>query len=64
MSLATKYRPITWEEVYGQESIISILNQQITTGNIKNTYIFSGASGCGKTTVARLFILLMNHILP
>ena len=61
MSLATKYRPKTWEEVVGQDSIISILNKQIETDNIKNTYIFSGASGCGKTTVARLFINKINN---
>lgn len=60
MSLATKYRPSTWEEVVGQDSIISILTKQIETDNIKNTYIFSGASGCGKTTVARLFINKLN----
>lgn len=60
MSLATKYRPLTWEDVSGQDSIISILNQQIITGNIKNTYIFSGASGCGKTTIARLFVNKIN----
>ena len=60
MSLATKYRPKTWEEVVGQNSIISILTKQIETNNIKNTYIFSGASGCGKTTVARLFVDKIN----
>lgn len=61
MSLATKYRPVVWEDVYGQKSIVKILNKQIETGNIKNTYIFSGASGCGKTTVARLFINKVNN---
>lgn len=61
MSLATKYRPNTWDQVYGQDSIITILDQQIKTGTIKNTYIFSGASGCGKTTVARLFIDKINN---
>lgn len=61
MSLATKYRPSNWEEVVGQDSIISILSKQIETNNIKNTYIFSGASGCGKTTVARLFINKLNN---
>ena len=60
MSLATKYRPNSWDQVYGQNSIITILNQQINTDTIKNTYIFSGASGCGKTTVARLFINKIN----
>lgn len=61
MSLATKYRPDSWDQVYGQNSIITILNQQINTDTIKNTYIFSGASGCGKTTVARLFINKINN---
>lgn len=61
MSLATKYRPKTWEEVIGQNSIVSILTKQIETNSIKNTYIFSGASGCGKTTVARLFIDKINN---
>lgn len=60
MSLATKYRPTVWEDVLGQDSITTILNQQIISGKIKNTYIFSGASGCGKTTVARLFVNKIN----
>ena len=61
MSLATKYRPNSWDQVYGQSSIVTILNKQIETNTIKNTYIFSGASGCGKTTVARLFIDKLNN---
>lgn len=61
MSLATKYRPYEWDQVVGQDSIISILTKQIDSNNIKNTYIFSGASGCGKTTVARLFINKLNN---
>lgn len=59
-NLAGKYRPSMWSEVVGQESIVRILNRQLETGNIKNTYIFSGASGCGKTTLARLFALEVN----
>ena len=55
MSLATKYRPKTLEEVISQGSIVKILNRQIETGQIKNAYVFSGASGCGKTTSARAF---------
>lgn len=61
MSLATKYRPTVWEDVVGQNNIVEILDKQISSGNIKNTYIFSGASGCGKTTVARLFINKLNN---
>lgn len=61
MSLATKYRPTIWEDVVGQNSIVEILDKQLQSGNIKNTYIFSGASGCGKTTVARLFVNKLNN---
>ena len=61
MSLATKYRPQIWEDVLGQNGVVEILDKQIKSGNIKNTYIFSGASGCGKTTVARLFINKLNN---
>lgn len=61
MSLATKYRPVIWEDVIGQNNIVEILNKQLEQNNIKNTYIFSGASGCGKTTVARLFINKLNR---
>lgn len=54
-SLATNYRPKSFEEVISQKSIIDILKKQIETGKFKNSYIFCGASGCGKTTVARIF---------
>ena len=59
-SLAVKYRPETWEQVIGQDVIVDILKKQVETKNIKNAYIFSGASGCGKTTVARIFANEVN----
>ena len=59
MSLATKYRPNTFDSVIGQESIKKILKQQLLTGQFKNCYLFNGASGCGKTTCARI---LANEI--
>ena len=47
-SLAVKYRPKTFEEVSGQSYTIDILKEQLKNKNIKNGYLFSGASGCGK----------------
>lgn len=47
-SLAVKYRPTTWKDVYGQDSVKRILQGQLNTGDIKNAYIFSGLSGSGK----------------
>lgn len=60
-SLAVKYRPTTWREVYGQDSVKRILQGQLNTGEIKNAYIFSGVSGSGKTTSARLFANEVNN---
>lgn len=60
-SLAVKYRPTKWEDVYGQDSVKRILQGQLNTGDIKNTYIFSGLSGSGKTTISRLFANEINE---
>lgn len=61
MSLANKYRPHIWSDVIGQDDVVTILNRQMETGNIKNTYIFSGGSGCGKTTCARILADEINN---
>lgn len=61
MSLATKYRPNKFEEVNGQQSVIRILNRQIETGTFVNCYLFEGASGCGKTTIARILAYRINE---
>ena len=54
-SLAIKYRPKEWDEVCGQNSTIRILQNQLESNDIKQAYLFKGASGCGKTTCARIF---------
>lgn len=60
-SLATFYRPTTWEDVCGQQSIIKILTRQLELNQLKNVYLFAGASGCGKTTLARIFANKINN---
>lgn len=60
-SLAVKYRPKRFEDVCSQDSIIRILSQMIETGKHKNAFLFSGASGCGKTTCARIFAMELNN---
>ena len=61
MSLATDWRPKTFDEVLGQEAIVKILKQQLLSNKIKNTYLFCGVSGTGKTTLARIFALKLNE---
>lgn len=60
MSLATKYRPQTWDDVVEQSATKVILQNQLETGEIKNSYLFCGGAGTGKTTCARIFANEIN----
>ena len=55
MSLATKYRPKTFDDVTEQGSVKVILEQQLQSGEIQHAYLFCGGAGTGKTTCARIF---------
>ena len=59
-SLATKYRPRTFEECLSQRSVITILKNQLAKEQYTNCYGFCGPSGCGKTTIARIFGNMIN----
>ena len=60
-SLAIKYRPTSFDDVTEQDSIKTIITQQIATGEIRHAYLFCGPAGCGKTTCARIFAHEINH---
>ena len=51
--LHLKYRPSSWEEVLGQKSVVRSLRQVLDKG-LSRTFLLTGPSGMGKTTVARL----------
>ncbi|MSA99374.1 DNA polymerase III subunit gamma/tau [Finegoldia sp. BIOML-A3] len=55
-----KYRPDTFDKVYGQKHITDILKNQIETKNISHAYIFSGSRGTGKTSCAKIFARAIN----
>lgn len=59
-SLAVKYRPKEFEDVVQQASTIRILMRQLELEQYAHCYLFAGASGCGKTTLARLFANKIN----
>jgi len=59
-SLAVKYRPTEFTEVSSQGSIIKILNRQLELKKYSNVYAFSGPTGVGKTTLARIFASKIN----
>ena len=59
-SLSVKYRPQTFSEVCGQEIVVTVLKRQLEIRSFKNCYLFCGSSGCGKTTLARIFANEIN----
>ena len=55
MSLYTELRPKTFDEVVGNKSTIETLKKFLKKDTKPHTYLFSGGSGCGKTTLARIY---------
>lgn len=60
LALYRKYRPQTFDEVVGQDSITRILKNQIKYQRIGHAYLFSGIRGTGKTSLAKIFAKAIN----
>lgn len=60
MALYRKWRPDVFEEVKGQEHIVTTLRNQLTHNRIGHAYLFCGTRGTGKTTLAKLFAKSVN----
>ncbi|MFH1910097.1 MAG: DNA polymerase III subunit gamma/tau [bacterium] len=55
-----KYRPQVFDQVFGQEHVITTLKKALETERVAHAYIFTGSRGVGKTTVARLLAKAVN----
>ena len=64
IALYRKYRPQTFSDMVGQESVTKILKNQIKSGKISHAYIFSGTRGTGKTSAAKIFARAINCLNP
>ena len=58
--LARKYRPQTFDELIGQEHIVSIIKSALTSNRIAHAYLFCGPRGIGKTSCARILAKSLN----
>ena len=58
--LARKYRPQTFKDLIGQETLVKILTNAITNNRIAHAYLLTGVRGVGKTTTARLIAMSIN----
>lgn len=62
--LATKYRPMTFDDVVGQEHVTRTLRHALSGGRVANAYLFVGPRGIGKTTLSRIFAKALNCLSP
>ncbi|MBI4008247.1 MAG: DNA polymerase III subunit gamma/tau [Planctomycetes bacterium] len=58
--LARKYRPKTFDDIVGQEHIVTTLKNAIRSDHIAHAYLFAGPRGVGKTSMARILSKALN----
>lgn len=63
-ALYRRYRPMVFEDVIGQESIIDTLKNQIRQESIAHAYLFAGIRGTGKTSTAKILARAINCLEP
>lgn len=59
-ALYRKYRPVTFDEVVGQQAIIQTLKNAVDQDRIAHAYLFCGPRGTGKTSIAKIFARMLN----
>ncbi len=63
-ALYRKWRPKTFDDVYGQEHITSVLRYEVQNNRYSHAYLFCGSRGTGKTTCAKLLAKAVNCLSP
>ena len=58
--LARKWRPKSFDELMGQEHVVTVLTNALNQQRLHHAYLFTGTRGVGKTTIARIFAKSLN----
>ncbi|MDY0016330.1 MAG: DNA polymerase III subunit gamma/tau [Candidatus Delongbacteria bacterium] len=58
--IARKYRPLTFEDVIGQEHVTTTLMNAIKNNKVHHAYLLTGPRGVGKTTISRILAKCLN----
>jgi DNA polymerase-3 subunit gamma/tau len=59
--LARKYRPQTFDDLIGQETMVQTLRNAFASGRIAHGFMLTGVRGVGKTTTARILARALNY---
>jgi DNA polymerase-3 subunit gamma/tau len=63
-ALYRQWRPDTFEDVVGQDTIVRTLKNQLFSKRVAHAYLFCGSRGTGKTTTAKIFARAINCMSP
>lgn len=64
VALARKLRPQNFDELSGQEFVVTTLKNSIEMGRVAHAYLFTGPRGVGKTSAARILAKAVNCLEP
>jgi DNA polymerase-3 subunit gamma/tau len=59
-ALYRKYRPLTFDDVVGQDPVVRTLRNAIAHDQLRHAYLFAGPRGTGKTSMARILAKAVN----
>jgi DNA polymerase III subunit gamma/tau len=62
--LARKYRPVTFDDLIGQEAMVRTLRNAFAVGRVAHAFMLTGVRGVGKTTTARILARALNCVGP
>ena len=62
--LARKYRPATFDDLIGQETMVRTLRNAFAIGRVAHAFMLTGVRGVGKTTTARIIARALNCVGP
>ena len=63
-ALYRRFRPMTFDEIVGQNHITTTLKNQVIADRVGHAYLFTGCRGCGKTSSAKVLARAINCLNP